>query len=171
MFPNNQGVVGPICEAGKTRIFADDLTVIAKTIASALNDVCLNDKPATCTADGVGSARCPKGQVCCPSNQLCGRRAQTVDCTGLDDTQCDDAKAANNLSFFQGTPQEYKLCSGFRVVVGEDLPDGTFQEYKEGQDFSINYTASHCASSSLEISFTRVPPQNAVVTFPQSLNK
>jgi hypothetical protein len=172
MFPDTQQVAGAICEGGKPRAFAEDLGLIATTIGQALNKVCLAGKPANCTADGTGEAPCPPGEFCCPGLQLCGRRAETVDCAGLSEDACDLLKKDNKRVYYEGTEFEYRLCSGFRVVVGEEV-NGEFNELQEGVDFSINYkNAEVCGRDTpMEILFNIAPSENIVVTFPQSLQK
>lgn len=172
MFPDTQKVVGAICEGGRPRAFAEDLGLIAKTIGQALNKVCLEGKPANCTADGTGEAPCPSGEFCCPGTQLCGRKTDTVNCDGLTEDACDQLKRDNKRVFFEGTEFEYRLCSGFRVVVGEEV-NGEFVELEEGRDFTINYkNAEVCGRETpMEILFNIAPSENIVVTFPQSLQK
>jgi hypothetical protein len=172
MFPDTQQVTGAICEGGKPTDFAAGLSLIATTIGQALRHVCLKGQPAGCTADGVGEGHCLDGEICCPGLQLCGRRAEAVDCVGLSEGACDQLKRDNKRVYYEGTEFEYRLCSGFRVVVGEEI-EGEFKALTEGVDFAIQYEdVEYCGRGTpMGISFSVAPSEGIVVTFPQSLQK
>ena len=160
MFNERQLVIAEICQTsgedeGLPALFAEPLQVIGQTIGGLLSEVCLAGEPMTCETD----ADCPNDQVC-----------------GFDPGCSPEQDAASlcdmNRTYLEGTEAEYRVCSGFQVVVGTESAAGVVTDLVQGVDFKVNYDAyNQCGSSPISVRFLRSPADEIVVRYARTLSR
>ncbi len=141
-------------EDGENGAFGPVLSTIGQRIGKAVNTLCADSAPVTCTIDDCGDGTDPsfKKSSTCPCLYGC-----------------------NPKTYLANSTNEYHLCNEFEFRVGAvDASGNNYELYKEDVNYSIDFNSNYCRSrtgSPIQVNMiTTEPGKSIVFEYPKAVS-